>query len=112
MLPGLLNASKGDAHPLVCWIMVTASSRHRFTWFGTLGLVAVLFVAWGFVYPFAQNARYEVRDAELLSDKAAMVVQFIRDPTRFPTTLRLLGNPTNLESRPRRSISSSAIPNF
>ncbi len=84
ILPGLLNASKeGMLTPLVCWIMVTASSRHRFTWFGTLGLATVLFVAWGFVYPFSQNARSEVRDAQLLSDKAAFVIQFIRDPSSF-----------------------------
>jgi hypothetical protein len=85
IVPGLLNASKeGILTPLLCWIVVVAASRHRFTWFGTLGLAAVLFVAWAFVYPFSQNARVQVRQSESISERASLVMLFIRDPSAFP----------------------------
>ena len=82
---GLLIASKeGILTPLLCWFVVVASTRHRFTWFGTLGVAAVLFVAWVFVYPFSQNTRTAVRESELISDKVDLIIQFIRDPSSFP----------------------------
>lgn len=85
MVPGLLNASKeGILTPLLCWIVVVAASRHRFTWFGTLGLAAVLFVAWAFVYPFSQNARGPVRESQSISERVSLIILFIRDPSAFP----------------------------
>lgn len=88
IIPGLLSASKeGMLTPLLCWIVVVASSGHRFTLLGTLGLVTVLFIAWIFVYPFSQNARTVVRESESLSDKMDLIVQFIRDPSLFPDSI-------------------------
>ncbi len=85
IIPGLLSASKeGMLTPLLCWSVVVASSRHRFTWFGTLVSVAVILVAWVFVYPFSQNTRFVLRDSKSISDKANLVIQFFRDPSQFP----------------------------
>jgi hypothetical protein len=67
--------------------VVVAASRHRFTWFGTLGLAAIILVAWVFVYPFSQNARDVVRSSESISDKANLVIQFFRDPSQFPDSI-------------------------
>jgi hypothetical protein len=86
--PGLLSASKeGMLTPLLCWIVVVASSRHRFTWFGTLGLVAVVFCAWVFVYPFSQNARGLVRGSQSISNRVSLIIQFIQDPSAFPDSV-------------------------
>jgi hypothetical protein len=85
ILPGLLTAGKeGMLTPLLCWIVVVASSRYRLTWLGTLGLAAVLLVAWAFVYPFSQNARDVVRASDSVSERAELIIQFIRDPSQFP----------------------------
>ena len=87
VVPGVLSASKeGMLLPFLCWLVVVASSRHRFSWYGILGLAAVLFVALTFVYPFSQNARFPVRGAGTLSEKIDLIVEFIRDPSRFPDT--------------------------
>jgi hypothetical protein len=88
VIPGLLNASKeGMLVPLLCWVMVVASSRHRFTWFGTLGLVTVAIGAWVFVYPFSQNARGPVRESDSISDRVSLIIQFLRDPSAFPDSI-------------------------
>ena len=88
IVPGLLNASKeGMLTPLLCWFVVAASSRHRFTWLGTLVLAAVMFVVWVFVYPFSQNARVSIRESESISDKTGLIIQFIRDPSLFPDSI-------------------------
>ncbi len=88
VVPGLLSASKeGMLTPVFCWFVVVASSRHRFSWLGTAGLFGVLLLLWGFVYPFSQNARFPVREAESLTDKAALIIQFIRDPSSFPDSI-------------------------
>ena len=85
IIPGLLSASKeGMLTPLLCWLVVVASSRHRFSWYGILGLAAVLFVVWTFVYPFSQNARFPVREAQNLSEKVDLIVEFMRHPSQFP----------------------------
>jgi hypothetical protein len=88
IVPGLLMASKeGMLTPLLCWLVVVASSRHRFTWLGALGMGLVAVVAWGFVYPFSLNARFPVREALTLSDKVDLILEYIRDPTQFPDNL-------------------------
>ena len=88
IVPGLLSASKeGMLTPLMCWFLVVASSRHRFSWYGILGIAAVLFVAWSFVYPFSQNARVQVRGANTLSEKVYLIVEFLRTPSRFPDSI-------------------------
>ena len=90
IVPGLLSASKeGMLTPLLCWFLVVASSRHRFSWYGILGIAAVLFVAWSFVYPFSQNARVPVRAAGDISEKVGLIVEFIRDPTQFPDSISI-----------------------
>jgi len=84
VIPGILSASKeGMLTPLLCWMVVVASSRHRFSWYGILGLAAVLFVAWTYVYPFSQNARSPIRAANTLTDKTSLIVDYFRDPTQF-----------------------------
>jgi hypothetical protein len=88
IVPGIFSASKeGMLTPLLCWFVVVASSRHRFRWYGVLALAGVLFVAWVFVYPFSQNARFTVREAETLSEKLDLIVEFVRDPSRFPDSI-------------------------
>jgi hypothetical protein len=85
LVPGIMSASKeGMLMPLLCWFVVVASSRHRFSWFGILGIGVVLFVVWTFVYPFSQNARFSVRAAGTISEKVGLIAEFIRDPSRFP----------------------------
>jgi hypothetical protein len=87
VLPGIMNASKGGMlTPLLSWFVVVAAYRHRFTWYGILGVGAVLFVAWTYVYPFSQNARFPVRAAQTLSEKASLVVAYFHDPSQFPDT--------------------------
>ena len=88
IVPGLLSASKeGMLTPLLCWLVVVAASGHRFSWYGILGLGTALFVAWIFVYPFSQNARFPVREAQTLSEKVNLIVEFIRHPSEFPDTI-------------------------
>ncbi len=88
IVPGLLTASKeGMLTPLLCWFVVVASSRHRFSWYGVLGIACVLFLAWSFVYPFSQNARVQVRGAGTLSEKVDLIVKFIRAPSQFPDSI-------------------------
>jgi len=85
IVPGIMSASKeGMLTPLLCWIVVVASSRHRFSWFGILGLAAGLYVVLIFVYPFSQNARFLVRTAATLSERTSIIIEFIRDPSQFP----------------------------
>ena len=85
IVPGLLIASKlGMLTPLLCWVVVAASFRYRFSWKGIVALAVVALVAWGFVYPFSQNARFPIRDATTLSDKADLILQYIQDPSQFP----------------------------
>jgi hypothetical protein len=96
IVPGLLTASKeGMLTPLLCWFLVVASSRHRFSWYGVLGIVGVLFLAWSFVYPFSQNARVQVRGAETLSEKVDLIVEFIRTPSQFPDSISASSNETS-----------------
>jgi hypothetical protein len=84
ILPGILTASKeGMLVPLLCWFLVVASCRYRFTWYGCLGVAALLFVAWTYVYPFSQNARFQVRTAETLPQRVNLVVAYFRDPSQF-----------------------------
>ena len=85
IVPGVLSASKeGMLMPLLCWIVVVASSNHRFSGLGILGLATVLFVVWAFVFPFSQNARFSVRSAGKLSEKVELIMEFIRNPSHFP----------------------------
>jgi len=85
IVPGMLSASKeGILTPLLCWLVVVAASRHRFSWYGLIGLTAVLLVAWTYVYPFSQNARFPVRAANTLSEKISLIVDYFRDPSQFP----------------------------
>lgn len=85
IVPGVLSASKeGMLTPLLCWFVVVAASNYRFSWPGILGIVAVLFVAWTFVYPFSQNARFPVRSAATLSEKVDLIADFVRHPSDFP----------------------------
>ena len=85
VVPGMLSASKeGILTPLLCWLVVVAASRHRFSWYGLLGLASVLFVAWTYVYPFSQNARSPIRAANTLSDKTDLIIDYFRDPSQFP----------------------------
>jgi hypothetical protein len=87
VVPGVMSASKeGMLLPFLCWLVVVASSRHRFSWYGILGLAAVLFAVLTFVYPFSQNARFPVRSARTLSGKTDLIVLFIRDPSKFSDT--------------------------
>jgi hypothetical protein len=82
---GIISASKeGMLTPIMCWFLVVASSKYRFSWFGTLPLGAALFVVWAFVYPFSQNARFPVHAATTLTDKVDVIIQFFRDPSQFP----------------------------
>lgn len=84
VIPGILSASKeGMLTPFLCWLVVVAASRHRFSWYGVLGLCAVLYVMWIYVYPFSQNARSPVRAADTLSDKIALIVDYFQDPSQF-----------------------------
>jgi len=46
----------------------------------------MLFVAWVFVFPFSQNARFSVRSAGTLSEKVELIIEFIRNPSHFPDT--------------------------
>ena len=88
VIPGILSASKeGILTPLLCWFVVVASYHHRFSWYGTVGIAAVLFVMWIFVYPFSQNARSPVRRAVSLPEKVGLIVEFFRDPSRFPESI-------------------------
>jgi hypothetical protein len=85
ILPGLLNASKDQLlTPLLCWTLVAASSRHRFTWYGTVAMATILIVAWVFVYPFAQNARVELRSLPSMFDRIPVIIKYFRDPSQFP----------------------------
>jgi hypothetical protein len=85
ILPGMLSASKeGILTPLLCWLVVVAASRHSFSWHGIVGLVAVLLVAWNYVYPFSQNARFPIRAANTISEKVDLIVDYFRDPSQFP----------------------------
>jgi hypothetical protein len=87
-IPGILNAGKeGMLTPLLCWCVAAASSRHRFSWLGVVGIGLVVVVAWGFVYPFSQNARTPVREAMTLPDKLDLIVRYIQDPSQFPDGL-------------------------
>jgi len=84
VVPGMLSASKeGILTPLLCWLVVVAASRHRFSGYGILGLATVLFVAWTYVYPFSQNARSPVRAAITLSEKVSLIIAYFRDPSQF-----------------------------
>jgi hypothetical protein len=104
IVPGLLSASKeGMLTPLLCWFLVVAASRHRFSPFGILGIATVLFVAWTFVYPFSQNARSSVRGAENLSEKVDLIVGFFRDPSQFPDSI------SNSENSSEFGVSTSKV---
>jgi hypothetical protein len=85
IVPGMLSASKeGILTPLLCWLVVVAASRHRFSVYGLVGLIAVLLVSWTYVYPFSQNARFPIRAANSLSEKISLIVDYFRDPSQFP----------------------------
>ena len=84
VVPGMLSASKeGILTPLLCWLVVVASSRHRFSLYGILGLAAVLFIAWTYVYPFSQNARDPIRAANNVTEKVDLIIDYFQDPTQF-----------------------------
>lgn len=84
VVPGMLSASKeGMLTPFLCWLVVVASSRHRFSWHGVAGLAFVMLVIWTYVYPFSQNARAPVRAANSLSEKVGLIVDYFRDPSQF-----------------------------
>lgn len=84
VVPGMLSASKeGILTPLLCWIIVVAASRHRFSWYGVLGLCAVLYVMWVYVYPFSQNARFPVRAANTLSEKVSLIADYFQNPSQY-----------------------------
>ena len=86
-IPGVLWASKeGMLTPAFCWLIVVASSRHRFSWLGSLALLGAALLVWTFVYPFSQNARFPIHAAETLSEKLDVITEFIRDPAQFPNT--------------------------
>jgi hypothetical protein len=84
-IPGILGASKeGMLTPIFCWLIVVAAFGHRFSRAGTLLLFGFATVIWVVVYPFSQNARFPVREAETLSAKVDMIVLYFRDPSQFP----------------------------
>lgn len=84
IVPGMLNATKeGILTPLLCWLVVVAASRHRFSWHGVLALCAVLYVVWIYVYPFSQNARGPIRAANTLSERTFLIVDYFRNPYQY-----------------------------
>ncbi|MBS1801934.1 MAG: hypothetical protein JST28_01135 [Acidobacteria bacterium] len=84
VVPGMLSASKeGMLTPLLCWLVVVASSRHRFSWRGIITMTAVSFVVWHYVYPFSQNARFPIRAANTLSEKTSLIVDYFRNPSQY-----------------------------
>jgi len=84
LIPGMLSASKeGILTPFLCWLVVVAASRHRFSWWGLLALLITVLVAWNFVYPFSQNARSPVRAANTLSEKTSIIIDYFRNPSQF-----------------------------
>jgi hypothetical protein len=86
--PGILGASKeGMLIPILCWVVVVAALRHRFTRIGVLALLGLVFLLWTFVYPFSQNARFPVRDAASIQEKVGLVVRFVQDPSQFPDSI-------------------------
>ncbi len=86
--PGLFWASKEwMLTPLLCWFVVAAGLRYRFSWQGMTALALVALMVWGFVYPFSQNARGPVRDTASISDKIDLIVEFVRDPSQFPGSI-------------------------
>ena len=85
VIPGVLNAQKeGMLTPIFCWLVVVAASGHRLSRVGILALVALVLFLWSFVYPFSQNARFPIREAETLSEKVDLIIQYIQDPSSFP----------------------------
>ncbi|HEY1984425.1 MAG TPA: hypothetical protein VGG85_03405 [Terracidiphilus sp.] len=87
-VPGVLFASKeGMLTPAFCWLTVVASARYRFTWLGSLALLGAVLLIWGVLYPFSQNARFPVREAQTLSDKLDVIGSFLSDPSQFPDAL-------------------------
>lgn len=84
LVPGILGASKeGMLLPILCWFVVVAASGHRFSVWGGLVIVGFCFLIWIFVYPFSQNARSPIREADTLSQKVALIISFVRDPSQF-----------------------------
>ena len=85
LVPGILGASKeGMLLPVLCWLVVVAASGHRFSVWGTLAIFGCCLLIWKFVYPFSQNARSSIREANTLSQKVGMIIDYFRDPSQFP----------------------------
>jgi hypothetical protein len=96
-VPGILSASKeGMLTPLLCWMIVCATDRYRFTRSQATVLAGVLVLGWVFVYPYSQNARDAVRSARTVSERISTIVAFIRDPTAFESEADI-GDPTESE---------------
>ncbi|HVN79228.1 MAG TPA: hypothetical protein VMW38_09535, partial [Terriglobia bacterium] len=88
IIPGILTATKEEMLlPPFCWLVVVAASGYRFSRLGILIPLALALFELTFVWPFAQNARAPVREAETISERVDLVTQFIRDPTSFPDTI-------------------------
>src|SRR6266567_2898347 len=88
IVPGLLSASKeGMLVPPLCWLVVVAASRHRFSRIGTIVLLGSLFLLWKYVYPFSQNARGPVREAETVSEKVDLIIDYFRNPNHFQDSI-------------------------
>jgi hypothetical protein len=84
MIPGILGASKeGMLVPGVCWLVVVAASGHRFSRVGTIVLLGFVFLLWQYVFPFSQNARGPVREAERVSEKVDLIIDYFRNPNNF-----------------------------
>jgi hypothetical protein len=87
IIPGVLGASKeGMLTPLLCWLLVCAAARYRFSRPQVAILAGCLVVAWVFVYPYSQNARDVVRSARSFPERIAVIVAYFRNPSTVEDT--------------------------
>ena len=87
IIPGVLGASKeGMLTPPLCWLLVCAAGRYRFTRPQVAVLAGFLVVVWVFVYPYSQNARDVVRSARSFPERIAVIVAYFRNPATVEDT--------------------------
>jgi hypothetical protein len=86
-VPGVLGASKeGMLTPPLCWLLVCAAARYRFSRPQVVVLAGFMVVAWVFVYPYSQNARDVVRSARSFPERIAVIVAYFRNPSTVEDT--------------------------
>jgi len=88
LIPGILSASnEGILLPALCWLVVVAASRHRFSMLGTIVLLSLALLIWEHVFPFSQNARGPVHSAETVSKRVDLIIEYFQNLEHFSDVL-------------------------